>query len=118
MMTPPPLPTITATLILTTSDYIAGSCISRNLGIVRGNSVRTLGVADSFALLGSSGELSTMSKMHDSAQFEAEQQMSLAASKLEANAVTGVRFEIETSSPGLYTVFCYGSAVKITSPVE
>jgi len=116
-MTPPPLPNPRSALILTTADRIEGSNITSNLGIVRGNSVRALGVKGAFTFTGGGGEISTMTELHEATQQEAERVMVLNASDLGADAVTAVRFQVVTPSAGLYSVMCYGTAVKI-DPVE
>lgn len=116
-MTPPPLPNPKSALILTTADRIEGSNITSNLGIVRGNSVRALGVKGAFTFTGGGGEISTMTELHEATQQEAERVMVLNASDLGADAVTAVRFQVVAPSAGLYSVMCYGTAVKI-HPVD
>jgi len=66
-----------------------------------------------FAFTGSGGEISNMTELHDTTQQEAEKQMVLAASHLGADAVTGVRYQTVAPSAGLYSVLCYGTAVKL-----
>ena len=116
-MTPPPLPNPRSTLILTTADQIEGSNITSNLGIVRGNSVRSLGGKGAFAFTAGGGEISTITELHEATQVEAERVMVRNASDLGADAVTAVRFEVVALSAGLYSVMCYGTAVKI-DPVD
>ena len=116
-MTPPPLPNSRPKLILTTADRIEGSNITSNLGIVRGTSARSLGVKGAFTFTGGGGEISAMTEFYDASQQEAERVMALKALDLGANAVMAVRYQVVAPSAGLYSVMCYGTAVKI-NPVD
>lgn len=112
-MTPPPLPKTRNTPILTTADRIEGSNITCNLGIVRGNSVRAVGVKGAFTFTGGGGEISSMTELHETTQQEAERVMVLKASDLGADAVMAVRYQVVAPSAGLYSAMCYGTAVNI-----
>ena len=70
-----------------------------------------------FAFTAGGGEISTITELHEATQVEAERVMVRNASDLGADAVTAVRFEVVALSAGLYSVMCYGTAVKI-DPVD
>ena len=113
-MNPPPLPEAASNIILTTGDRIEGALVTRNLGIVRGNSVRALGTKGSFKFVGGGGEVPTMTELHDTTQREAERNMVLRAAELGADAVTVVRYQVTSPSGALYSVMCYGTAVTLS----
>jgi uncharacterized protein YbjQ (UPF0145 family) len=116
-MTPPPLPKADSALILTTADRIEGSNVTRNLGIVRGNSVQTTGMKGAFTFTGGGGEIAVITHLHDTTQQQAERAMILKALVLGADAVIAVRYQVVAPSSALYGVMCYGTAVK-TNPVD
>lgn len=116
-MTPPPLPKAESALILTTADRIEGSNVTRNLGIVRGNSFQTTGMKGAFTFTGGGGEIAVTTDLHDTAQEQAERAMILKALNLDADAVIAVRYQVVAPSTALYGVMCYGTAVKI-NPVD
>ena len=74
-----------------------------------------MGVKGAFTLTGGGGELSTMTELLEASQQEAERVMVLKASDLGADAVTVVRYQVAALSAALYSVMCYGTAVKIDS---
>ena len=87
--------------------------ITHNLGLVRGNSVKTMGLKGAFNFSGSGGELPGITEVHIATQQEAERQMALEAADRGADAVIVVRYQVAAPAAGLYSVMCYGTAVKI-----
>ena len=56
-----------------------------------------------------------MVELHESSQQEAERVMVSNALELGANAVLAIRFQVVAPSSALYSVMCYGTAVKLDS---
>ncbi len=80
---------------------------------MRGNSVKASGVKGALSFSGGGGEISSLTELHEATQEEAEKVMILKASELGADAIMAVRFQVVAPSAGLYSVMCYGTAVKI-----
>src|SRR5215470_9282653 len=95
--------------MVTTAFELPGFRIVRNLGVVRGITVRSRSV---FGTLGASlqtlvgGNISLFTELCEKARLEAFQQMG-------ANAVVGVRYDANEVMQGVTEVLCYGTAVVV-----
>lgn len=103
-------------MIISTIDEIPGKKIKENLGIVRGNTVRTKNfVTDVGAALKNlvGGELKSYTDMLTQARDEAMNRMINEAVKIDADAVIGVRFMTSAIMGGAAEILAYGTAVKL-----
>jgi len=100
----------------TTAFSITGYKIVRELGIVRGLTVRTRGVGGRF-LAGISGvvggKVDAYIDMCEQARGEALQHMIEHACAMGANAVIGMRYDTTEIAEGMDEVLAYGTAVVI-----
>jgi len=100
----------------TTAFSITGYRIVRELGIVRGLTVRTRGVGGRF-LAGISGvvggKVDAYIDMCEQARGEALQHMIDHACAMGANAVIGMRYDTTEIAEGMDEVLAYGTAVVI-----
>lgn len=100
----------------TTAFSITGYKIVRELGIVRGLTVRTRGVGGRF-LAGISGvvggKVDAYIDMCEQARGEALQHMIDHAQAMGANAVIGMRYDTTEIAEGMDEVLAYGTAVVI-----
>ena len=102
----------------TTAFTIAGHRIVRELGIVRGLTVRTRGIGGRFqagisAVVG--GKVDAFIEMCEQARGEALQHMIDHARTMGANAVIGMRYDTTEIAEGMDEVLAYGTAVVIES---
>src|SRR5205807_7350630 len=99
---------------VTTAFSIDGARTARNLGIVRGITVRSRSVVGSigaaFQQLGG-GNISLYTELAEHAREEAYQLMLQHAGAVGANGVIGVRYDATEMSQGVTEVICYGTAV-------
>jgi len=99
---------------VTTAFGIDGFRVTRNLGLVRGITVRSRSVVGSigaaFQQLGG-GNISLYTELAEHAREEAYQLMLQHAGALGANGVIGVRYDATEMSQGVTEVICYGTAV-------
>jgi uncharacterized protein YbjQ (UPF0145 family) len=99
---------------VTTAFAIEGYRVARNLGLVRGITVRSRSVVGSigaaFQQLGG-GNISLYTELAEHAREEAYQLMLQHAGALGANGVIGVRYDATEMSQGVTEVICYGTAV-------
>src|SRR5436853_1351551 len=88
----------------------------RNIGLVRGITVRSRSVVGSIGAalqqLGG-GNISLYTELAEHAREEAYQLMLQHAGALGANAVIGVRYDATEMSQGVTEVICYGTAVAL-----
>jgi uncharacterized protein YbjQ (UPF0145 family) len=93
---------------------IDGFRIARNIGMVRGITVRSRSVVGSigaaFQQLGG-GNISLYTELAEHAREEAYQLMLQHAAAFGANGVIGVRYDATEMSQGVTEVICYGTAV-------
>lgn len=105
-----------AEIIITTAFDVPGRTISKVLGIVRGNTIRSrnLGV-DIVAWLKSlaGGEITNFTQLISQARDEAFNRMVNEAKKIGANAIIGMNFASSTVLAGSSEVLAYGTAVKL-----
>ena len=100
----------------TTAFALAGSRVVRELGIVRGLTVRTRGIGGRFqagisAVIG--GKVDAFIDMCEQARAEALQHMIDHARTMGANAVIGMRYDTTEIAEGMDEVLAYGTAVIV-----
>jgi uncharacterized protein YbjQ (UPF0145 family) len=99
---------------VTTAFGIDGYRVARNLGMVRGITVRSRSVVGSigaaFQQLGG-GNISLYTELAEHAREEAYQLMLQHAAAMGGNGVLGVRYDATEMSQGVAEVICYGTAV-------
>lgn len=102
--------------LITTSIALDGYRITRNLGVVRGITVRSRSVLGNIAgglqsILG--GRLSIYVELCETAREEAFQHMMQHASERGANAVISMRYDANEVMTGITEVLAYGTAVFV-----
>lgn len=100
----------------TTAFELDGYKVQRNLGIVRGITVRSRSVIGNFGaalqtLIG--GNISLYTELCEKAREEAFELMIQHATQMGANAVVGVRYDATEIGQGVSEVLCYGTAVVV-----
>lgn len=105
--------------MITGTFELPGYRIVRNLGIVRGITVRSRSVVGN--MLGGlqtifGGNITVYTKLCEQARSEAFALMCQHADALGANAIIALRYDATELMDGLTEVLCYGTAVK-TEPV-
>jgi uncharacterized protein YbjQ (UPF0145 family) len=100
--------------MITTSTALDGYRITRNLGVIRGITVRSRSVLGNLAgglqsLMG--GRLSIYVELCETAREEAFQHMIQHASERGANAVINMRYDANEVMTGITEVLAYGTAV-------
>jgi uncharacterized protein YbjQ (UPF0145 family) len=100
----------------TTAFPISGCRIVKELGIVRGLTVRTRGIGGRFqagvsAIVG--GKVDAYIDMCEQARSEALQHMIDHARAMGANAVIGMRYDTTEIAEGMDEVLAYGTAVVV-----
>lgn len=106
-----------ATMITSAFD-LPGYTTTRNLGIVRGITVRSRSIVGNFfgglqSLFG--GNITIYTNLCEQARSEAFALMCDHADKLGANGIVAVRYDATEVMPGLTEVLCYGTAVVATA---
>jgi uncharacterized protein YbjQ (UPF0145 family) len=102
--------------LTTTAFTIDGYRIARNLGVVRGITVRSRSV---FGTIGGSlqtlvgGNISLFTSLCEKTRNEAFELMLDHARQLGANAVIGIRYDATDIMSGVTEVLCYGTAVAV-----
>jgi len=112
-LSPYPAPTA---IPCTTAFSITGYRIVKELGIVRGLTVRTRGIGGRFqagisGIVG--GKVEAFIEMCEQARGEALQHMVDHACTMGANAVIGMRYDTTEIAEGMDEVLAYGTAVVI-----
>jgi uncharacterized protein YbjQ (UPF0145 family) len=100
--------------MITTSISLDGHKISKNLGVVRGITVRSRSVLGNIAgglqsLLG--GRLSVYVELCETSREEAFQYMLKHATERGANAIINMRYDANEITDGITEVLAYGTAV-------
>ena len=106
--------------MITTSFEIAGFRVARQLGIVRGITVRSRSVIGNIgagvqALFG--GNITLYTELAEKARSESFELMMRHAAALGANAIIGMRYDANEIADGITEVLAYGTAVQMV-PVE
>lgn len=102
------------TSFITTAFEIDGLKITKNLGIVRGITVRSRNV---FATIGASlhtlvgGNITLFTELCEKARSEAFEIMVKHADEIGANGIIGMRYDANDVMSGVTEVLAYGTAV-------
>jgi uncharacterized protein YbjQ (UPF0145 family) len=108
-------------LAMTTTTFeLDGYRVARNLGVVRGLTVRSRSIFGNIGaglqtLVG--GNITLLTELCEKARSEAFTMMLQHAQHLGANAVIGVRYDATEVMNGVTEVLCYGTAV-VVEPVR
>ena len=102
--------------MVTTAFTLDGYRIARNLGIVRGITVRSRSVIGTFAaglqtLVG--GNITLLTQLCEKSREEAFDRMLQHAAQVGANAVIGQRYDATEVMQGVTEVLSYGTAVVV-----
>ncbi len=102
--------------MITGAFELPGQRIVRNLGIVRGITVRSRSVVGNVlgglqSLFG--GNISVYTELCEQARTEAFELMCKHADQMGANAIIGLRYDATELMDGLTEVLCYGTAVRV-----
>ena len=102
--------------MVTTAFELDGYRITRNLGVVRGITVRSRSVLGNIAaglqtLVG--GNITILTELCEKARSEAFEIMIQHASELGANAIVGTRYDATEVMQGVTEVLAYGTAVIV-----
>jgi|TARA_B110000977_G_scaffold125068_1_gene160131 uncharacterized protein YbjQ (UPF0145 family) len=103
-------------VIVSNIEIIPGKRITKHLGMVQGNTVRTKHLGrDIMAGLKNivGGELVGYTELLNDARQEATDRMIEQAKSIGANAVLNVRFSTSSVSAGAAELFVYGTAVVV-----
>ena len=100
----------------TTKFDLDNYAIKKNIGVVRGITVRSRSVLGNIgagiqAIFG--GNITLYTNLCEQAREEAYEMMIKHAEQLGANAVIGVRYDATEIAPGITEVLCYGTAVVV-----
>jgi uncharacterized protein YbjQ (UPF0145 family) len=102
----------------TTTFTLEGQRITRNLGVVRGITVRSRSI---FGTVGASlqtlvgGNITLFTELCEKTRGEAFEMMLRHAQEIGANAVIGIRYDATEVMQGVTEVLCYGTAVVTES---
>ncbi|HVN75467.1 MAG TPA: YbjQ family protein [Thermoanaerobaculaceae bacterium] len=100
----------------TTAFTLDGYRIARNLGVVRGITVRSRSI---FGTIGGAlqtlagGNISLFTELCEKTRAEAFEMMLTHAEQLGANAVIGIRYDATELMQGVTEMVCYGTAVSV-----
>ena len=115
---PPPAPAglVLNDAMVTTALELPGLRVVRNLGIVRGITVRSRSVVGNFlgglqTIFG--GNITIYTQLCEQARMETYRDMMLHAHQLGANAIIATRYDATELMAGLTEVLCYGTAVVV-----
>ncbi len=102
--------------MVTTAFELDGYRIVRNLGVVRGITVRSRSVLGNIAaglqtLVG--GNITILTELCEKARSEAFEILIQHASELGANAIVGARYDATEVMQGVTEVLAYGTAVVV-----
>jgi uncharacterized protein YbjQ (UPF0145 family) len=102
--------------MVTTAFEIDGYRITRNLGVVRGITVRSRSVIGTIGaslqtLVG--GNITLLTELCEKARWEAFEIMVQHANQLGANAIIGARYDATEVMQGVTEVLAYGTAVIV-----
>ena len=104
------------TNMITTNIELNGYRVTKNLGVVRGITVRSRNffknIGGAFQVLGG-GKISVYVTLCEKAREEAFQQMMLHADERGANAIINMRYDANEVMSGVTEVLAYGTAVVV-----
>jgi len=100
----------------TTAFILEGFKVTRNLGVVRGITVRSRSIVGTIGgglqtLVG--GNITLFTTLCEKTRAEAFEMMIAHAQELGANAVLGIRYDATELMSGVTEVLCYGTAVIV-----
>lgn len=107
-------------MIVVTTPDVPGMRITRTLGLVRGNTIRSRHLGkDILAVLRNiaGGEVKEYTKMLAEAREQAIDRMIEEAQALDADGVVGLRFQTSMVMSGAAEMLCYGTAVNLERDV-
>jgi len=104
------------TMILATTDFIAGKAVTEYKGFVQGSTVQSKHIGRDFmaglkTIVG--GEIKGYTEMMESARQVAIQRMIQDAEQKGANAIIGVKFQTSAVMQGASEIMAYGTAVVV-----
>jgi uncharacterized protein YbjQ (UPF0145 family) len=107
--------------MVTTTFELKGYRVARQLGVVRGITVRSRSVLGTFAgvlntVVG--GNISAFTQLCEKARTEAFELMLSHAAQIGANAIVGMRYDANEVMDGVTEVLAYGTAVVVTAEKE
>ena len=100
----------------TTTFELPGFRVAKNLGVVRGITVRSRSI---FGTIGGAlqtlagGNITLFSELCEKTRLEAFEMMAGHAEQLGANAVVGIRYDATELMQGVTEMVCYGTAVVV-----
>ena len=102
--------------MITGAFSLPGHTVTRNLGIVRGITVRSRSIVGNFfgglqSLFG--GNITIYTHLCEQARSEAFDLMCAHAEELGANAILAMRYDATDVMAGITEVLCYGTAVVV-----
>ena len=102
--------------MVTTALTLHGFKLVRNIGVVRGITVRSRSIVGNFfggiqSLFG--GNITIYTDLCEQARAETYQLMCRHAQQKGANAIISMRYDATELMPGLTEVLCYGTAVFV-----
>ena len=103
-------------MIMVTTDFVPEKTIKKNLGLVRGNTIRARHLGrDIMAFLRNivGGEITDYTKMMAEAREQAIDRMVEEAESLGANAIINVRFTTSMIMQSASEILAYGTAVIV-----
>jgi uncharacterized protein YbjQ (UPF0145 family) len=104
------------TSLVTTALELPGYRIARNLGVVRGITVRSRSIVGKFGaalqtIIG--GNISILTELCEHSRAEAFEILLAHAREVGANAIIAVRYDATEIMAGVTEVLCYGTAVVV-----
>ena len=107
---------IPGTMIVVTTDYVAGKKVIETLGVVRGSIIRARWFGRDIAaslktIIG--GEIKSYTDLLTKTRDEAVERMIQEAKNKKADAVINVRFATSDVMQGAAEILAYGTAVKL-----
>lgn len=103
-------------MIMVNTDFVPGKTIKKNLGLVRGNTIRARHLGrDILAFLRNivGGEIRDYTKMMAESREQAIDRMVEEAESLGANAIINVRFTTSMIMQSASEILAYGTAVIV-----
>jgi uncharacterized protein YbjQ (UPF0145 family) len=104
------------TMLVTTTNDLAGHRIVRHIGMVRGVTVRSRNlVSDAIGGVQSmiGGRVGAYVKLAEAARQEAYEELVAHARDMGANAILAMRYDANEIMPGVTEVLAYGTAVVV-----
>src|SRR6266705_900096 len=103
-------------MIVATTNDLAGHKIVRNLGIVRGITVRSRSIVGNIGALIQSlfgGNITLYTSLCERARGDAYELMVAHAQEMGANAIFAMRYDANEVAAGITEVLAYGTAVVV-----